>query len=184
VNATKRVGAVLLVGLTFLVGFAAVLFLAAWAEVIPPQLPRATVPLYVIVQLGVPLISALLVKRVLWRRWGLSGASPRPAWQSRAFAVVAVGYILTAVFGVPAIQSDETAWAVGEYKRVRDSAPHRVFDQHPYIRSFAAVPVAPTLVLSYHEYQLDGLYGLGAFELHLWYGVGTRSLWCLPLWIS
>lgn len=183
-SVAKRVGSLLLVGLTFLLVFATVLLAAAWSEIIPPELPKATVPLYVVVQLGLPIASALFVGRVLRKRWGAGAALSRPAWQSRALVMLAVGYGLTVVFGLPAVQSDQTAWAVDEYKRVRDHGPHRVFEQHPYIRSFAAIPVAPALVLSYHEYQLDGLYGLGSFELYIWYGVGTKSLGCLPLWVS
>jgi hypothetical protein len=185
VSVTKRVGSVLLVGLTFLAVFAAVLLIAAWSEIMPPQLPQAAVPLYVIVQLGVPIASAWAVRHALRKRWGgAAKPAPRPVWQSRALVVLVVGYALTVFFGLPAVQSDQTAWAVDEYKRVRDHGSRRVFEQHPYIRSFAAIPVAPGFVLSYHEYQLDGLYGLGAFQLYLWYGTGTKSLGCLPIWIS
>src|SRR5262245_54440039 len=102
----KRVASVLLVGLTFLVVFAVVLLAAAWSEIMPPQLPRAAVPLYVIVQLGVPIASALAVRRVLRRRWRAATAGPRPAWQSRALVILASGYALTVFFGLPAIQSD------------------------------------------------------------------------------
>ena len=181
----KAIATVLLSLFSFVVAFVGILFLGAWSEVLPPQVPRAAVPIYVLVQLGVPFLFAFLVWRRLRGRWSTRPTEGSPArWRRSAAWGLAVGYALTAVFGVPAVQSDQTAWAVAEYKRVRERSPQRVFEQHPYIRSFAALPAAPGVVLSYHEYQLDGLYGLGSFELSLWYGVGTRSVWCLPLWIS
>jgi len=180
----KRIASTLLVLLAFLLAFAAVLLVAAWSEIMPPELPHSIVPLYIIVQLGVPVAAAMLVRRIIHKRWGTTAATPRPIWKSRVLALLAIGYAFTSVFGLPAVQSDQTAWAISEYKRARDHGPHRVFEQHPYIRTFAAIPLAPALVLSYHEYQLDGLYGLGAFELYVWYGVGTTSLGSLPLWVS
>ncbi|PYO55252.1 MAG: hypothetical protein DMD83_20655, partial [Candidatus Rokuibacteriota bacterium] len=59
-----------------------------------------------------------------------------------------------------------------------------VWEAHPRIRTYAAIPIAPGLILFYHEYQIDGLYGFGGFELALWYGVGVKSLGALPLWLS
>jgi hypothetical protein len=185
VSIGKTIATVLLVPLTFGIAFFGILLLGAWCEVLPPELPRATVPIYVLIQLGVPSALAMLAWGTLRRRWGGRRPTAVPSrWKRAAAWGLAIGYASTAVFGVPAVQSDQTAWAVAEYKRVKERSPQRVFEQHPYIRSFAALPAAPGVVLSYHEYQLDGLYGLGAFELSVWYGVGTRSLGCLPLWIS
>jgi hypothetical protein len=59
-----------------------------------------------------------------------------------------------------------------------------VFEQHPYIWTYAAVPIAPGVIVSYHEYQLDGLYGFGGFDLSIWYVVGAKSLGGIPLWLS
>ena len=139
-------------------------------------------PLFVLVVLGVPTAVAVWVGRGLERRWHRDVAAIR---QSRGLlAVIGAAYVLTAVFGIPATQSEQTAWAVGEYKRVKASGSPLVFDAHPYISTYAAIPVAPGLILSYHEYQLHALYGLGGFELTLWYGVGVKSLGAVPLWLS
>jgi hypothetical protein len=88
------------------------------------------------------------------------------------------------VFGVPAALSQQHGWAVTEYKRLRTSDSRGVWDAHPYIQSYGAVPILPGIVLSYHEYQLAGLYGFGGFELSLWYGFGAKSLGALPIWLS
>ncbi len=47
-----------------------------------------------------------------------------------------------------------------------------------------AVPVAPLLIVNYHEYVIDGLYGFGGFELTLWYVFGVKSVVAVPLWVS
>jgi hypothetical protein len=54
-----------------------------------------------------------------------------------------------------------------------------VWDAHPYIGSYGALPILPGVVLSYHEYQLAGHYGCGRFELTVWYGAGVVSVGAL-----
>ena len=137
--------------------------------------------LFLLLILGVPGAGAAWAGRVLSRRWRLSWA-----WQpSRGFRVLALlGYAATAVAGVPAAMTAHDEWAVSEYKRLRAAGAHRVWDSHPYIATYLAVPVLPGFILSYHEYQLAGLYGFGGFDLSVWYGVGTCSVGELPLWVS
>jgi hypothetical protein len=188
VGVLKRVLAIAIAGSTFFVVFLGVLIAASSLELYPPTLPNPAVPLFVLIQLGVPLAAAIKVWHVFVRRWSNRPQdidhSPATGRRAPLVMALAIAYALTIVFGIPAVQSDQTAWAVAEYKRVKERGSHRVFESHPYIRCFATIPVAPGLVLTYHEYQLDGLYGLGAFELYLWYGVGTRPIGHLPLWIS
>ena len=92
-------------------------------------------------------------------------------------------YVCTAVFGVPAVHSVLVASEVAEYKRVREEG-NRVWSVHPRIEVFFSCPVLPFVIVSYHEYQLAGLYGWGGWEVHVWYIVGARSVVRLPYWVS
>jgi hypothetical protein len=113
-------------------------------------------------------------------------ATPRQPARTHqiTWGLIAGAYAITAIFGSPAVQSESTRWAVSEYKRVKATGSSRVFEQHPYIWTYAAVPIAPGVIVSYHEYQLDGLYGFGGFDLSIWYVVGAKSLGGIPLWLS
>jgi hypothetical protein len=103
---------------------------------------------------------------------------------SKVRRIVVVAYLLTWAFGAPAAESEVTGFAVAEYKRMQASGRDRVFPSHPWIKFTMALPLAPGLVLTYHEYQLAGLYGWGGWGLHIWYGVGARQIAGLPVWLS
>jgi hypothetical protein len=92
-------------------------------------------------------------------------------------------YVCTASFGIPAVHSVLVASEVSEYKRVREEG-NRVWPVHPRIELFFSCPVLPGVILSYHEYQLAGLYGWGGWEVHVWYILGARSVVRLPYWVS
>jgi hypothetical protein len=100
-----------------------------------------------------------------------------------AVAVVLVPYLITWLLGVPSVLTDFTSAEVAEYKRDK-AENNRVWEVHPVIRFLVAFPVAPALVLTYHEYQVAGLDGEGGWELSLWYGARSRSLWHYRLWVS
>jgi hypothetical protein len=174
-----------LAGGTFLVtgfGMGLVVGVMEWA---PPSLPEAAVPVYVFALLGVPAAVAVWVARRLAKKWQTPLWPPSVRRPSRCLLwALAAAYALTAMVGIPAAQNERTSWAISEYKRLRASDSRLISDAHPYIRTYVSIPVLPGVILSYHEYQLDGLYGLGSFELALWYWVGTRSLRVMPVWIS
>jgi hypothetical protein len=172
--------------IVFLVCAFIILVFAESTGMVPPDLPEWSVPLFLLALCALPLAGGVAVVRVLRPKWlaraeGRTGPSP---WTRIVIRAGVAAYILTAVFGAPAVQSDQTTWAVTEYKRLKASGSKRVWDAHPYIRTYAAIPVVPGVILSYHEYQLDGLYGFGGFELTLWYAVGTRPIADFPLWLS
>jgi len=106
-----------------------------------------------------------------------------PKFSRSALAVVFSLLVVTWAVGVPQVHSDLTKSEVAEYKRLKVE-DNRVWEAHPYIRFFVSVPIAPGLILTYHEYQLAGLYGAGTWEVHVWYVVGTRSLFGVGTWIS
>ena len=85
---------------------------------------------------------------------------------------------------MPTVHTDLAAVEIAQYKQLRDEVGSRVRADHPYISFLASLPVAPAFVLTYHEYQLAGLYGEGSWQLHIWYIVGTRKLFGVPLWMS
>jgi len=97
---------------------------------------------------------------------------------------VLVLYIATWAVGVPAVQSSNSKWAIEEYKRINQGNNPRVSESHPYVRTYLAFPILPFVVVSYHEYQLAGLYGWGGWDFHLWYVKGSRSIFRATLWIS
>jgi hypothetical protein len=95
-----------------------------------------------------------------------------------------VAYFITWAFGAPAAQNEVTRFAIAEYKRMRDSRPDDVFPSHPHIVFAMTLPVAPGLLISYHEYSVAGLYGWGGWGLHVWYGLGARQIFGFPVWMS
>ncbi len=160
------------------------LLVAGASEWIPLRLSAEMLPVYILALLGLPVAVAWLAVSRLGRRWGAKvDRTPRGIPRAVLYLLL-VGYVLTTVVGVPAAQSHRDAWAVAEYKRLRASGSKRVWDAHPYIRTYVSIPLLPCVILSYHEYQLDGLYGLGTFEVAVWYGVGVRTADVWPLWIS
>jgi len=145
-------------------------------------IPRWATPVFLAAVFGVPMGVAFLVARGLSRRLfrpSLSLRLPRPVGRA-----LIVGYLVTAIFGVPACQTFRAQWAVAEYKRIHASGDRRVWEAHPYVATYASIPLLPGVVLEYHEYQLSGLYGFGGLELFVWYGAGVKSLGQLPLWLS
>ena len=170
--------------LAFLVVAFAILVGTFAAELSPGFIRRPFIPISLLVWLGLPMGVAYWVWRGLGRRWQLPGVVEQVRRRPRIAVAIAVAYLATAVFGVPAAQSQQQSWAVAEYKRLRDTGTRDVWDAHPYIWNYAALPLLPGVILSYREYQLAGLYGLGGLELTLWYGVGVRSLGVFPIWVS
>lgn len=170
--------------LTFAMAATSILALGDWLDWMPPTLPEAVVPVFVLAVTVIPATAGWLAARVLARRWRLSAGTARARFPRALAWPMAVAYALTVVFGVPAVQSRRDAWAIAEYKQLKASGSRRVWDSHPYIRTYAAIPVFPAVIISYHEYQLDGLYGLGAFEVAVWYGTGVLPVAAMPIWIS
>lgn len=158
-----------------------VLAIGGMLEMAPPESSDVGTLIYLTLQIGLPIVSAVFMWRLLSRQQAIS--PPARRWYGWGRWIVAA-YVLTAIFGGPAVQSESTRWAVSEYKRVKATGSPRVWDSHPYLRTYATVPVAPGVLVTYHEYQLDGLYGFGGFELSIWYIAGVRSLAAFPLWVS
>ncbi len=153
-----------------------VLLIALWFEVAPPELSTVLVPSYFVVQLGVPAVATWYI----WRALNPSARQPNPAvghGRRAGRLLIATAYVLTAALSAPMVQSRDTEQAVSEYKQLKATGSRRVFESHPHIWTYATIPVAPGVILSFHEYQLDGLNGFGGFDLSVWSLCGYEVPW-------
>jgi hypothetical protein len=92
-------------------------------------------------------------------------------------------FAVTWAFGAPKVQTDLAAAEIATYKQLK-AENNRVWEVHPRIEFVVSLPIAPAILLTYHEYQLAGLYGEGRWDVHFWYGVGTIQLAGTGTWIS
>lgn len=93
-------------------------------------------------------------------------------------------YALTVAFGIPAIQNANTQWAVDQYKKIDTADNWRIMESHPHISTAVAIPVLPFIILTFHQYQLDALYGWGGWEIQFWYFWGEMNLLQYTVWFS
>lgn len=107
-----------------------------------------------------------------------------PAFSGATTIALFVAYGVTWALGAPAVHTVLAASEVAQYKKLKAEGDGRVWDAHPNIQFFVSLPVAPALILTYHEYQISGLWGEGAWELHAWYFSGTQKLARMGTWIS
>jgi|GEM_PF-2491059 len=176
----RAVIAALGVMVTYCAAAVLVLVAASLASFTPPQISQKAIPLLITAVIGLPLLAAGALARVLRRKEWL----PSLRLRGPLLTAVLLLYGVTMVFGLPAVQTYADTWAVKEYKRDKASGNVRVWESHPYIATYFAAPILPGIVVTYHEYQLDGLYGFGGFEVYAWYGVGVSTICQLPLWLS
>ncbi len=97
---------------------------------------------------------------------------------------IAILYLLTSLFGSPAIQSKNISNEIAIYKSLKAENDPRLSEDHPYIKTYISIPVLPFVVVSFHEYQLSGLYGWGGWSLQIWYVTGVKNIAELPIWRS
>jgi hypothetical protein len=133
--------------------------------------------LYALIQVGLPIAAtAWVVHRLNPSREAAPGGRER---YRPALALLAVSYGLTATLGVPAIHNQQTAWAISEHDRLRGALNRDdaslVEGGLPNTATYAAFPLLPGVVLVYHDYTIAPTYGLEAWELYVWYGVGVKS---------
>jgi hypothetical protein len=130
-----------------------------------------------VIAFGLPMAVGFLAGRYLYKRLNIT--IPRTL-----SLIIFVAYFASFAFGIPAAQTSRDAWAVSEYKRLKASGSQRVWAVHPYIASYVSFPILPAVIFTYHEYQLDGLYGFGGFDISLWYIFGVKRFCSFPIWLS
>lgn len=94
-----------------------VLLAGAWWEIGATD-GDAITPVYVVMQVGLPLAASVAVWRGLGAARPVDTEPPRSGW-GWGLRVAATAYLLTAILGVPRVQSEATAWAVAEYKQLK-----------------------------------------------------------------
>lgn len=138
--------------------------------------------IYVILCVAVPLIVFYFTARLIgWRVDILDMLQHLPRW---LLVIIVILYILTWVFGVPAVQTANNAEAVDSYKQGMKHGYPQHWEVYPLIRTSAAFPLLPGLVVSYHEYQVAGRAGWGGWDVHIWYIVGVKEIGRFTIWIS
>lgn len=158
------------VGLT--VAFLVLLVALIWMEVEGPDLSGNRLVFYLVLQGGLPLLGGVSMWRTLSRDEGATPSIAAPArWWRR---VIVAAYVITAIFGIPAAQSEWTNRAIAKY--VPDTSGGSSW-------TTASVPLVPGVILSYRDYQFGPKSAAGGFELSIWYAVGVRSLTFMSLWI-
>lgn len=130
-----------------------------------------------VIVFGLPMAVGFLAGRYLYKRLNIT--IPR----TLSF-IIFVAYFVSFAFGVPASQTSRNAWAVSEYKRLKESGSQRVWAAHPRIATYVSFPILPAVIFTYHEYQLDGLYGFGGFDVSLWYILGVKRFCAFAIWLS
>lgn len=164
----------------FTVMFICTHILADFLGIFPPALPKYGKSLFASLLLAISAIVAVPIARFAMRcysrKYNLTSV-PLNKW---LVAMLLVGYILTAAIGVPTVQSSNTQWALQEHASIEVKDKSKT----PYLQTYLALSIFPFVVLSYHEYQLAGLYGRGGWDVHLWYLFGVKSLIFLPIWVS
>ena len=172
--------------LIFLLSYTVVNIVFAYSDFYPPSIPEDYLPIFCIVTLLFPIFIGFIVTRI-FIKWYEGTNKIKLNWfpKNRSIKNTIFGlYLLTAFVGIPSIQSHNTKWAVEEYKRINTGENQRVWKTHPYIGTYLAIPILPFIVISYHEYQLDGLYGLGSWDIQLWYFTGVKRITRITLWVS
>jgi hypothetical protein len=172
--------------IVFIISFIGVNLFGALVEMYPPEISNDYLPIFCFITFILPVLLGLLSSRV-FVKWYQRRKQIEMIWFPRnkvTISIVASLYLLTAFAGVPSVQSHNSKWAVEEYKKINTGDNQRVWESHPYISSYFSVPILPLVVMSYHEYQLDGLYGWGGWDIQLWYLFGVKRLFRLPFWVS
>ena len=59
-----------------------------------------------------------------------------------------------------------------------------MLESHPLISTALAIPVFPFIIITFHQYQLDALYGWGGWEIQFWYIWGEMNLLQYTVWFS
>ncbi len=80
-----------------------------------------------------------------------------------------------------------TAKDIDAYKSALQSSRldrPKVSSPYPMTRTFVAIPVAPGVVVAYHEMQVAGLWGWGGFVWAVWWPGYTNVYKTSMRWIS
>ncbi len=111
-------------------------------------------------------------------------AKRKLGWRSLVAVLLAL-YLLTWMFGAPAVQTAETRITVLRYKMIASVSPTLAKDPNfPAFATHAAFPVLPGVILLRQDGAAANLDGYGAWVVYVWYGFGSKRLLSYRLWAS
>lgn len=154
-------------------------FIYSFVGDIPVYSGRGTT-IFLLVVLVVPTAFAAVLASRAMRWYKKKRGLTFPPLEKRFVYTLLAAYLLTAVFGTPAVQSSNAEWAI----QLHASLDYEDKFDRPYVRTYVAVPVLPFVVLSYHEYALEGLVGRGAWDVQAWYLFGVKRLVSFTTWVA
>lgn len=70
-----------------------------------------------------------------------------------------ISYIITWIFGVPAVQSSINTWVVEKYKQLKAQGDSHIREVHPIMRAYWAFPIMPGVIIIYHKYLITSIGG-------------------------
>lgn len=97
---------------------------------------------------------------------------------------LALLYLATWVWGVPATHTEIARRVIVYYKEARALQSDMVREHHPRLRFGASYAVLPLVIVNHYEYQVAGAVGWGGVELDVWYVKGTAPIAGYTKWIS
>ena len=101
-----------------------------------------------------------------------------------AAVTVCLGYLVTWVFGVPTVVSDNDRMVVEEFKRVLSNGERDdIRSSHSRFITFAAFPALPGVVISIRAYAAAGRYGWAGVQGDLCWPGGVRQ-WFKITWMQ
>jgi len=191
----RDIGRATATGLAFVAGClgtaALIILIFQSHELLEKVTSDAGVALVELLKMAIPLLGGVLLARATWKRFkSRARAIPMDAriagkvWLRRLLWVAVFLYGLTCVMGGPAVQTVLDSEAFEAWKRLeaRDHKPGR--QEYPSIRTPLVLPIAPTLIVTYHEAQIGILGGWGGWQLYFWYGTAPKRLLRLTSWVS
>lgn len=100
--------------------------------------------------------------------------------------VIAGLYLVTWIWGVPAVHTSVAASAINTYKAIlrRPELANRVSPRHPSVRFHAAFVPLPFVVVSYDQSCSAGTAAWGGVKLYLWLPGHVLEIAWLFGWIA
>jgi hypothetical protein len=153
----------------------------------PPTIGVIGTSIYAFIVSAVPLLFGFLIARgivsVYSRKFKLS---IKPLLKRKWVTGLLIGaYLVTWAIGGPAVQSANTRWAIEEYTGIRERASQGAWHfREPHVRTYLTYPILPFILISYHEYQIAPVYGLGSWDVYCWFLIDVKRLFTFPIWIS
>jgi hypothetical protein len=111
---------------------------------------------------------------------------PRGKKKTRRYVLLALAglYLITWVWGVPAVSTDIAKDVITQYKQASRKSPAEVWEAHPHLRFGASYAIFPLVTVSHYEYQVARLWGWSGFTVDIWYFKGRVTICRFTKWVS